>query len=120
LVNKDKYSIDYNSQMDPADEKLLEEDILAPQDSIRYNFTSIYYLFVIWIILLKTKSLICFVYDSSKWCYLYSVIKENIPGGDAQLSFNNISSDRWNGKKVCRTGLFSFEMEYRYNVTLNR
>jgi len=30
--------------MDPADEKLLEEDILAPQDSKRYNFTfRIYY-----------------------------------------------------------------------------
>lgn len=37
LVNKDKYTIDYNGQMDPADEKLLEEDILAPQDSKRYN-----------------------------------------------------------------------------------
>lgn len=24
--------------MDPADEKLLEEDILAPQDSKRYNY----------------------------------------------------------------------------------
>jgi len=35
LVNKDKYTIDYNAQMDPADEKLLEEDILAPQDSKR-------------------------------------------------------------------------------------
>lgn len=37
LVNKDKYTTDYNAQMDPADEKLLEEDILAPQDSKRYN-----------------------------------------------------------------------------------
>ncbi|XP_060836968.1 RNA polymerase II-associated factor 1 homolog isoform X1 [Rhopalosiphum padi] len=35
LVNKDKYTIDYNLQMDIADEKLLEEDILAPQDSKR-------------------------------------------------------------------------------------
>ncbi|KAF0769259.1 RNA polymerase II-associated factor 1, partial [Aphis craccivora] len=35
LVNKDKYTIDYNAQMDIADEKLLEEDILAPQDSKR-------------------------------------------------------------------------------------
>ncbi|XP_022175885.1 RNA polymerase II-associated factor 1 homolog [Myzus persicae] len=35
LVNKDKYTIDYNLQMDNADEKLLEEDILAPQDSKR-------------------------------------------------------------------------------------
>jgi len=39
LVNKDKYTIDYNAQMDIADEKLLEEDILAPQDSKRYYFT---------------------------------------------------------------------------------
>lgn len=39
LVNKDKYTIDYNNvQMDNADEKLLEEDILAPQDSKRYYF----------------------------------------------------------------------------------
>lgn len=36
LVSKDKYKLDYNAQMDPADEKLLEEDILAPQDSKRY------------------------------------------------------------------------------------
>ncbi|XP_029347669.1 RNA polymerase II-associated factor 1 homolog isoform X3 [Acyrthosiphon pisum] len=35
LVNKDKYTIDYNLQMDNADEKLLEEDVLAPQDSKR-------------------------------------------------------------------------------------
>ncbi|XP_025409311.1 RNA polymerase II-associated factor 1 homolog [Sipha flava] len=35
LVNKDMYSIDYNVQMEPADEKILEEDILAPQDSKR-------------------------------------------------------------------------------------
>ena len=44
MVNKDKYTIDYNLQMDNADEKLLEEDILAPQDSKRYNLTfTIYY-----------------------------------------------------------------------------
>lgn len=45
LVNKDKYTVDYNLQMDPADEKLLEEDILAPQDSKRYNclWFSIFY-----------------------------------------------------------------------------
>lgn len=44
LVNKDKYTIDYNLQMDNADEKLLEEDVLAPQDSKRYNFTFPFYL----------------------------------------------------------------------------
>lgn len=36
LVNKDMYTNDYNHQMDNADEKLLEEDIMAPQDSKRY------------------------------------------------------------------------------------
>jgi RNA polymerase II-associated factor 1 len=40
LVNKDMYSIDYNVQMEPADEKILEEDILAPQDSKRYNIST--------------------------------------------------------------------------------
>jgi len=30
--------------MDNADEKLLEEDVLAPQDSKRYNFTFPFYL----------------------------------------------------------------------------
>lgn len=30
------YTNDYNNQMDIADEKLLEEDIMAPQDSKRY------------------------------------------------------------------------------------
>lgn len=38
LVNKDMYTIEYNVQMEAADEKILEEDILAPQDSKRYNF----------------------------------------------------------------------------------
>ncbi|XP_060876580.1 RNA polymerase II-associated factor 1 homolog [Metopolophium dirhodum] len=35
LVNKDKYALNYNLQMHDADEKLLEEDALAPQDSKR-------------------------------------------------------------------------------------
>lgn len=41
LVNKDKYANDYHVQMDNADEKILEEDILAPQDSKRYNLRPI-------------------------------------------------------------------------------
>lgn len=36
LVNKDRYTVDQNGHMDLPDEKLLEEDILAPQDSKRY------------------------------------------------------------------------------------
>lgn len=35
LINRDKYNSDLNAQLDPADEKLLEEDILTPQDSKR-------------------------------------------------------------------------------------
>ncbi|CAD1476426.1 unnamed protein product, partial [Heterotrigona itama] len=35
LINKDTYAGDVNAQLDPADEKLLEEDILTPQDSKR-------------------------------------------------------------------------------------
>ncbi|XP_050428616.1 RNA polymerase II-associated factor 1 homolog [Adelges cooleyi] len=35
LVNKDKYTVDNSAQMDPADEKLLEEDMLAPTNSKR-------------------------------------------------------------------------------------
>ncbi|XP_051168630.1 RNA polymerase II-associated factor 1 homolog [Leptopilina boulardi] len=35
LINKDVYAVDLNVSLDPADEKLLEEDILTPQDSKR-------------------------------------------------------------------------------------
>ncbi|XP_072756643.1 RNA polymerase II-associated factor 1 homolog [Anoplolepis gracilipes] len=35
LINKDTYTGDINAQLDPADEKLLEEDVLTPQDSKR-------------------------------------------------------------------------------------
>nr|CAD7261419.1 unnamed protein product [Timema shepardi] len=35
LINKDTYINDHGAQLDPADEKLLEEDILTPQDSKR-------------------------------------------------------------------------------------
>lgn len=35
LINKDTYAGDINAQLDPADEKLLEEDVLTPQDSKR-------------------------------------------------------------------------------------
>ncbi|KAK0159803.1 hypothetical protein PV327_010876 [Microctonus hyperodae] len=35
LINRDTYAGDINAQLDPADEKLLEEDILTPQDSKR-------------------------------------------------------------------------------------
>lgn len=35
LINKDTYAGDLNAQLDPADEKLLEEDVLTPQDSKR-------------------------------------------------------------------------------------
>lgn len=35
LINKDTYAPNYNIQLDPADEKLLEEDIITPQDSKR-------------------------------------------------------------------------------------
>lgn len=35
LINKDIYIGDPNAQLDPADEKLLEEDVLTPQDSKR-------------------------------------------------------------------------------------
>lgn len=36
LINKDQYAPDFNQLLDPADEKLLEEDILTPQDSKRF------------------------------------------------------------------------------------
>ncbi|CAH0558918.1 unnamed protein product [Brassicogethes aeneus] len=35
LINKEIYSVEFGAQLDPADEKLLEEDILTPQDSKR-------------------------------------------------------------------------------------
>ncbi|XP_077299495.1 RNA polymerase II-associated factor 1-like protein antimeros [Arctopsyche grandis] len=35
LINKDIYQNDTATQLDPADEKLLEEDVLTPQDSKR-------------------------------------------------------------------------------------
>ncbi|XP_018329217.1 RNA polymerase II-associated factor 1 homolog [Agrilus planipennis] len=35
LINKDIYSVEPGAILDPADEKLLEEDILTPQDSKR-------------------------------------------------------------------------------------
>ncbi|KMQ92787.1 rna polymerase ii-associated factor 1-like protein [Lasius niger] len=35
LINKDTYAGEVNAQLDPADEKLLEEDVLTPQDSKR-------------------------------------------------------------------------------------
>lgn len=35
LINRDLYQIDAYAQLDPADEKLLEEDIHTPQDSVR-------------------------------------------------------------------------------------
>ncbi|XP_052869222.1 RNA polymerase II-associated factor 1 homolog [Anopheles cruzii] len=35
LINRDLYQIDHTAQLDPADEKLLEEDIHTPQDSMR-------------------------------------------------------------------------------------
>jgi RNA polymerase II-associated factor 1 len=37
LINKDAYLADHRSLLDPADEKLLEEDILTPHDSKRYQ-----------------------------------------------------------------------------------
>lgn len=35
LINKNVYAVDHNGILEPADEKLLEEDILTPQDSKR-------------------------------------------------------------------------------------
>lgn len=35
LINRDLYQADSYSQLDPADEKLLEEDVHTPQDSLR-------------------------------------------------------------------------------------
>lgn len=35
LINRETYSNDHVAQLDPADEKLLEEDVLTPQDSKR-------------------------------------------------------------------------------------
>ncbi|KAF5298598.1 hypothetical protein FQR65_LT09693 [Abscondita terminalis] len=35
LINKDVYAVEPGAMLDPADEKLLEEDILTPQDSKR-------------------------------------------------------------------------------------
>lgn len=37
LINRETYASDYSVQLDPADEKLLEEDVLTPQDSKRLN-----------------------------------------------------------------------------------
>lgn len=37
LINRETYASDYSAQLDPADEKLLEEDVLTPQDSKRLN-----------------------------------------------------------------------------------
>jgi len=64
LVNKDKYTTYSNAQMDIADEKLLEEDILAPQDSKRYYFT----------FNIKTKSVVCFKYNSIIIYYYLGII----------------------------------------------
>lgn len=35
LIDKDAYNCELGAQLDPADEKLLEEDVLTPQDSKR-------------------------------------------------------------------------------------
>lgn len=35
LINRDLYQSDPYAQLDPADEKLLEEDVHTPQDSMR-------------------------------------------------------------------------------------
>lgn len=35
LINKDIYAVESGVHLDPADEKLLEEDVLTPQDSKR-------------------------------------------------------------------------------------
>ncbi|XP_013116528.1 RNA polymerase II-associated factor 1 homolog [Stomoxys calcitrans] len=35
LINRDLYQADQNAQLDPADEKLLEEDVHTPHDSVR-------------------------------------------------------------------------------------
>ena len=35
LIDKDTYACDQSAQLDPADERLLEEDALTPQDSKR-------------------------------------------------------------------------------------
>jgi RNA polymerase II-associated factor 1 len=40
LINRETYASDYSAQLDPADEKLLEEDVLTPQDSKRLNIWS--------------------------------------------------------------------------------
>lgn len=37
LINRETYASDYSAQLDPADEKLLEEDVLTPQDSKRLS-----------------------------------------------------------------------------------
>lgn len=41
LINRETYSSDHIAQLDPADEKLLEEDVLTPQDSKRLNTCSL-------------------------------------------------------------------------------
>lgn len=66
MVNKDKYTVDYNLQMDNADEKLLEEDVLAPQDSKRYNFKFIFYL--------QHK---LFYQKQNQWFVLYIIVVYN-------------------------------------------
>lgn len=35
LIDKDAYTPQFGAEMDPADDKLLEEDIMTPQDSVR-------------------------------------------------------------------------------------
>lgn len=35
LIDKDAYNAEAGAVLDPADEKLLEEDVLTPQDSVR-------------------------------------------------------------------------------------
>lgn len=40
LINRETYASDYSAHLDPADEKLLEEDVLTPQDSKRLNIWS--------------------------------------------------------------------------------
>lgn len=38
LINRDLYQPDANATLDPADEKLLEEDVHTPQDSMRSRY----------------------------------------------------------------------------------
>lgn len=48
LINKDTYACEFGSVLDPADEKLLEEDAPTLQDSKRQldlKFCSVFYLY---------------------------------------------------------------------------